>query len=148
MPLLAATLYNLACRAERNRITIQFDVISDKLISKASETELSDFTSTLVQNAIEACTAGDNIYIYLSCTNEQVTFEVRNPIDRFYAPEEISLFFKKDYTTKESIVKLDCVPHGIGLYNLIKHVTKINGTIGADCITYNEKHWIVFRLVV
>ncbi|MBQ9984169.1 MAG: GHKL domain-containing protein [Lachnospiraceae bacterium] len=148
MPLLAATLYNLACRAESNGITIQFDVTSEKLISNVSEIELSDFTSTLVQNAIETCTNGDNIYIHLSCTNEHINFEIRNPVDRFYSPQEIALFFKKGYTTKSNIEKTDCVPHGIGLYNLMKHVNEKKGTVGADCVTYNEKHWIIFRLLI
>ena len=146
MPLLAATLYSLACRAEHNNITIQFDVTSEKLTSHASEAQLSDFTSILTNNAIEACKPGDNIYIHLCSNDGIVEFEIRNPVEHFYSPQEIAVFFQKGYTTKEKVKKIDCVPHGIGLYTLMKSVTKLKGSIGADCITYANKNWIIFRL--
>ena len=146
MPLLAATLYSMAINAENNGITIQFDVTSEKLSSHASETQLSDFTSTLTQNAIEARKPGDNIYVHLCSKDGNVEFEIRNPSDHLYSPQEITQFFQKGYTTKEFVKKIDSVPHGTGLYNLIKSVTKLKGTIGADCITYAGKNWVIFRL--
>lgn len=148
MPLLAASLYNLSCRAENDGIVIQFDVISEQLHSHATEIQLSDFATTLLQNAIEACETGDNIYVHLSSSDGIVALEIRNPVKQFYPPQDIAKFFQKNYSTKKSNVKNDIVPHGIGLFNLMKEVTKLKGTIGADCIEYNDKYWIIFRLKV
>lgn len=145
MPLLAASLYNLFCRAEKNGIKVQFDVTSEHIVSQATETQLSDFTNTLLQNAVEACKPGDNIYVYITSHDNTFEFEIRNPVERTYTPDDITQFFKKGYTTKTSM-KSDNIPHGIGLYNLLKSVIKLKGNVGADCITYNNKNWIIFRL--
>lgn len=148
MPLLAASLYNLSCRAESNGIEIQFDVISEQLQSHATEIQLSDFASTLLQNAIEACETGDNIYVHISSNNGIVDLEIRNPVKQFLQAQDIAKFFQKNYSTKKKIDKNDIVPHGVGLYNLMKEITKLNGNIGADCIEYGGKNWIIFRLKI
>ena len=145
-PLLAATLYNLACRAQQKNIIIHFDVISKNLFSHASEIELSDLAATLTQNAIEACSSGEHIYVHLQSAETRTELEIRNPVNTRFSPSEISSFFEKDFSTKKNQPKKDYVPHGIGLYHLQKQVTKLNGSIGADCILYNNKYWIVFRL--
>ena len=146
MPLLAATLYNLASRSEQQEISVHFDIASKLLYSQATETQLADFASALTQNAIEACVPGDHIYVYLLSENNKVKFEIRNPVKCFYSPQDISKFFQKDFTTKENILKADTVPHGLGLYNLLKQVTKLQGKVGGDCIQYEDKYWIIFRL--
>ena len=148
MPLLAATLYNLSCQAEANNITIQFDVVSDKLVSQASETDLSDYLSILTQNAIEACSPGDSIYIHLSSTDNQIRFEIRNPVTEFISSEEITNFFKNGYTTKANDKKPDGSPHGFGLYTLLKSVTKQKGVVGADCIEHDGKIWMIMQLKI
>lgn len=104
-PLLAATLYNLSCQAEKKDIGIQFDVVSDKLESHASEVDLSDYLSILMQNAIEACSPGDKIYVHLSSADGQTQFEIRNPVPKFISSDEITNFFKNGYTTKALIEK-------------------------------------------
>ena len=148
MPLLAATLYNLASRAEQQKISIHFDISSIHLCSRATEAQLADFASVLTQNAIEACSAGDHIYVHLLSENNTVNFEIRNPTNHFYSPGDVSKFFQKDFTTKENILKADTVPHGLGLYTLLKQVNKFHGKLGADCIEYNDKYWIIFRLEI
>lgn len=146
MPLLAATLYNLASRAEQKEISIHFDIASKHLCSQATETQLADFASALTQNAIEACVPGDHIYVHLLSENNKVKFEIRNPVKSFYTLQDISKFFQKDFTTKEKVLKADTVPHGFGLYNLLKQVTKLHGQVGGDCIQYEDKYWIIFHL--
>lgn len=148
MPLLAATLYNLASRAEQKNISIHFDISSKHLCSQATEAQLADFASVLTQNAIEACSASDHIYVHLLSENNNVNFEIRNPVNHFYSTEDISKFFQKDFTTKENILKADTVPHGLGLYHLLKQINKLHGKLGADCIEYNDKYWIIFRLKI
>ena len=148
MPLLAAALYNLSCRAEAQNIILYFDVVSEHLESHVPEYLLADFACIITQNAIEASKAGDNIYIHLSSGNGMVQFEIRNPVDRRYTSQEIQAFFKKNYTTKEELLKEDITPHGFGLFSLVNSLPKWNGTIGADCVEYNNKFWIIFTLEV
>ena len=147
-PLLAATLYNLSCQAEKKDIGIQFDVVSDKLESHASEVDLSDYLSILMQNAIEACSPGDKIYVHLSSADGQTQFEIRNPVPKYISSDEITNFFKNGYTTKALIEKRDNVPHGAGLNNLLKSVTRKKGTVGADCIEHAGNYWMIFNLQI
>lgn len=148
MPLLAASLYSLSCRAESNGIAVRFDVVSEHLESHATETQLSDFASTLLQNAIEAGEAGDNIYVHISSDNGIVDLEIRNPVKQLYQAQDIAKFFQKNYSTKKKTDKHDIVPHGVGLYNLKKEITKLKGLVGVDCIEYAGKKWIIFRVKI
>lgn len=147
-PLLAASLYNLALRAEEVPVTIQFDVVAHRLQSHASESVVADLTCILLQNAIEACKPGDSIYVHLSSDNGRTRFEVRNPSAVHYSVSEINSFFRKDYSTKKDRSKEDGLNHGLGLHHLLKEVQKYDGTIGADCILFHEVEWVVFCLTI
>lgn len=148
MPLLSASLYNLSSRAEKREITVRYDVVSENIHSHAPEEQLSDFCCILLQNAIEACSSGDNIYIHMSSSEEHFSFEIRNTSKEFYSQKQISQFFKKTYSTKQTIKKKDGIPHGQGLYYLLNQITKYNGKISADCISFNGEFWMIFKLVV
>lgn len=147
-PLLAASLYNLALRAEEVPVTIQFDVVAHRLQSQAPESVVADLTCILLQNAIEACKPGDSIYVHLSSDNGRTRFEVRNPSAVHYSAREINNFFRKDYSTKKDRSKEDGLTHGLGLHHLLKEVQKYDGTIGADCILFHEVEWVVFCLTI
>lgn len=151
MPLLAASLYNLAAKAEEQGISILFDITSSKLESTVPEHILTDFVCILTQNAIEASKSGDTIYTLVSSDNGTTHFEIRNPSDVFYTREQVNRFFQKGYTTKEpsrKSSKKTHTPHGYGLYQLLSKVNKLNGIVGADCIKFEEKYWMIFRLEI
>ena len=148
MPLLSASLYNLSSRAEKKEIAVRYDVVSENIHSHAPEEELSDFCCILLQNAIEACSSGDSIYIHMSSTEEYFSFEIRNPTKEFYSQKQISQFFKKTYSTKQNLQKEDEIPHGLGLYHLLNQIIKYNGKISADCISFNGEYWMIFKLIV
>ena len=99
-----------------------------------------------MQNAIEACKSGDAIYVDLSCTQEKINFEIRNPVSRKYTHNEVREFFKKNYSIKTQTVKADGVPHGLGLYSLMQDLKNTSGWVGADCISYEGRFWMIFRL--
>lgn len=145
MPLLAASLYNLYCQAATLQITIQFDVITEQLHSVIPEYELTDYFCILTQNAIEACTSGDTIYIHISSKDNKIKFIIRNPTSKLYTMEEINTFFHKGYSTKNNDNNKE---HGYGLYHLVTNIKKKNGTISADCIPYDNISWIVFELEI
>jgi len=143
MPLLAAALYSLADKAAKDNIIVQFNIKSTDLNSNAPEYELSDFACILLQNAIEASTANDYVNAELYAENGQVYFSVINTVDRFYSKAEMTNFLKNGYTTKT-----DNPSHGYGLCYVHKNLKKYNGTIGFDCIEYDNKYWIKFEIKV
>jgi signal transduction histidine kinase len=145
MPLLAAALYNLSINAENNNINIQFDIISTEISSTISEDQLADYFCVLLQNAIEECEDGDNIYVKLSSESNKVEFEVRNPVKKLIPTEDITLFFKKGYSTKQDTTDKT---RGYGLYYLHKQILKNNGNIYADCTEFNNTFWMIFKISI
>ena len=143
MPLLAASLYNLANRAAKNNITVRFDVASNHIVSNAPECVLSDLACILLQNAIEASNPDDFIYVNMKNDNGRLSFEVRNPSYKLYSNDELMSFYKKGYSTKSKEKN-----SGLGLYYLKNQVNKYDGFTGSECITYNDEIWVVFKLIV
>ena len=148
MPLLAASLYNLSSKAEKNNIIVRYDVVNTHLESKISENHLADFACIILQNAIEACSPGDNIYVHLSSQNGNTRIEIRNPSSRFYTKDETLQFFLKNYSTKKKIPKENNIEHGLGLYYLQKELIKYNGSVCSECIDFDGKYWIIFCLEI
>ncbi|MDD6071235.1 MAG: GHKL domain-containing protein [Clostridiales bacterium] len=143
MPLLSATLYNLYTQANKQNITILFDISSPHIESNAPEYILADFISILTNNAIEASQSDDKIYIRISSTNQQIHFEIRNPIKQPLSTTALSQFFQKGFSTKHN---KDNASHGLGLYYLSNEIALYNGSVGVDCIEYQDCYWVIFEL--
>lgn len=143
MPLLSATLYNLYTQANDRKITILFDISSPHIESHAPEYILSDCISILTNNAIEASQTNDKIYIRISSEKGQLHFEIRNPVTQPLSTAALSQFFQKGFSTKHN--KVSC-ERGLGLYYLSNEIALYNGSIGVDCIEYEDCYWIIFEL--
>ena len=162
MPLLAASLYSMASHAQEKGIALQFDIVNAVLESHAPEHELTDYITILTQNAIEACKAGDTIYALLDSKEGSVQYEIRNPVPAMISPEEIGNFFKRGYSTKQTQASSDATSkradsaaygqaddkRGLGLYYLQTNITKAGGSVGADCVCYEDSYFIIFRLIL
>lgn len=163
MPLLAASLYSMASHAQEKGIALQFDIVNAVLESHAPEHELTDYITILTQNAIEACKAGDTVYALLDSKEGSVQYEIRNPVPAMISPEEIGNFFKRGYSTKQTQAGSDAASkqassdatskqaddkRGLGLYYLQTNVTKSGGSVGADCVCYEDSYFIIFRLTL
>ena len=146
MPLLAAALYNQSIRAEESGIIVHFDVVSQILHSRVSESNLSDFSNILLQNAIEACKNGDTIYVHIESDDIQTKIEIRNPADRQITLEELNGFFSYGFSTKSRNSQNS--PRGFGLYFLKKELNKYNGNIRTNCIEYQGSYWIIFSIEI
>ena len=144
MPLLAASIYSLAAKAYELGINVQFDILSNNLKSNAPENVISDLAAILLQNAIEASSSGNEIYILLS-SDEKTKIEIRNQVDRKVSPEELSSFFKQGYSTKN---KSDSKKHGLGLYYLKKQIHKYNGNVTVNCSNFNDKNWVCIQIEI
>ena len=79
MPLFAAALYSLSIKAEAKDIIINFDIISETLVSQASEVLLTDLSCILLQNAIDASYPKDNIYVNIKSDNKYTEIEITKP---------------------------------------------------------------------
>lgn len=141
MPLLSATLYKLYKQAIDKGLSLLFDISATEIESRAPEYDLTDYVNILTQNAIEASQPGDTIYIQMQSEGGILHFEVRNQVASIIDASEITRFFQKRYSTKN---RSEQQSHGMGLHYLSKQLQKNNGVLGADCITYNNKNWIVF----
>lgn len=147
MPLLASALYRQYTIAEKKNITITFDIINANLQTSVSEQLFSDLACILTQNAIEACHAGDNIYIHMKSEQGTLQFEIRNPVPKLYNSKEIQMFFSPNFSSKPNTKEQE-TPHGYGLYYLHKTVLKHKGTISTICTEHNGTYWMVFRLIL
>ena len=163
MPLLAASLYSMASHAQEKGITLQFDIVNAVLESHSPEHALTDYITILTQNAIEACKAGDTVYALLDSKDGAVRYEIRNPVPAMISPEEIGNFFKRGYSTKQTQADSDAASErassdatskqaddkrGLGLYYLQTNITKSGGSVGADCVCYEDSYFIIFRLTL
>lgn len=145
MPLFAAALYSLSIKAEDDNITVNFDIASHTLVSTVSEVLLTDLSCILLQNAIEASSPNDNIYVSIKSVDKCTEIEIRNPVFKHYTTEETSKFFTYGYSTKNTDTKTS---HGMGLYYLRKELMKNNGEIYVDCIEYDNQNWIIFKIKI
>ena len=148
MPLLAATLYSFACKAAQQNIILTFNIQTLDLISSVPEYQLTDYVSILTQNAIESSKKGDRIYLSISSNQNRFQLEIRNPSEKHISATDIKHFFEKGYSSKGQIPKSDHTPHGYGLYFLHHKITHLGGTIGAECMEFQKKYWIIFRLEI
>ena len=142
MPLLAATLYNLNTKANSKGINVMFDIASNSIHSKASEIQLADICSIILQNAIDECKQTDFIYVYISSYDNTMRFEVRNTCQKVFTPSEISNFFNEGYSTKRE-KKEHNLPHGYGLHYAKKIVNSYDGLIGGKSFELDLKKWML-----
>ena len=92
---------------------------------------LTDLSCILLQNAIDASYPKDNIYVNIKSDNKFTEIEIRNPVLKYYSPEETNKFFTYGYSSKNTD---NTASHGMGLYYLKKEILKYNDSdLYVDC---------------
>ena len=143
---LIGMLYFKAEKAEKEEIMLELDVSLDTLRLEDEDWQFAmdiiDVTSVLVDNAMEAVkektTRKVRLSMYYSLMDKQLCIEVAN-ISRFFKNEEITNFFKSEYSSKGE-------GRGIGL-NIIKKVKKkYAGTLLVENQEVEGENWLVFQL--
>ena len=147
-PLLAATLYSLYKKSLNNDLIVLFDIATTQITSNTPEYILSDLVGILMQNAIDASNSGETIYVQINSENKKFNFEIRNSVNKFFTPDEISNFFQKGFSTKKHHTKEDGLNHGLGLHYLLQQIQIYKGNITADCINFEHKFWLIFTLEI
>ena len=106
---------------------IKIEIKNYSLQTIVPEYKLIEIMGILVDNAIEASSEEQDIYIQINSVENQVHFYISNPGPEL-TPQLRGLFFTKGYSTKQYNKK----QHGLGLYKLKKIADRYNGMIILD----------------
>lgn len=107
------------------------------------EYTLIEIMGILIDNAAEACSEEQGIYVQIDSRENKVHFCVSNPGPEL-TPQLRSLFFAKGYTTKQH----DKGNHGLGLYKLKKIADSYNGMIILDNRIEDGQQLVCFEVRV
>ena len=141
--LLAATFYSFAVKSKEKNVNMYFDIFTNKIHSQVSETDLCDYTSILLQNAVDACDETACIYVSVKSLDNKYILEVRNTVKRMFTFEELTQFFSEGFTSKR-----DGKRHGFGLHYLKKQVEKNKGEIDVSCDKFDNKIWLTIKIEI
>lgn len=129
MKLIAGFLFNQMNVARERQIDLQIDLKNSSLTSSATEFELLDIMSILVDNAFDATDDGGWIKITIDSDGKATTVETFNAGPQLTADMRKN-FFAKGYSTKP--LKDGTYSRGIGLYKLKQLTAKYHGDILLD----------------
>lgn len=141
--LLAATFYSFAVKSKEKNVNMYFDIFTNEIHSQVSETDLCDYTSILLQNALDACDENTSIYVSIKSSDNKFILEVRNPVKRMFTYEELTQFFSDGFTSKS-----DGKRHGFGLHYLKKQVEKNKGEIDVSCDKLDNTIWLTMKFEI
>lgn len=127
MKLVAGFLISKSEECVLRKRNIKIDIRNYSLQTVVPEYKLIEVMGILVDNAIEASSEEQDIYIQINSLENQVRFYISNPGPRL-TPQLRSLFFTKGYSTKQH----EKGQHGLGLYKLKKIADSYNGMIILD----------------
>lgn len=141
--IIAGMLYGKRKQADflHRKVLVELQIQFKKSI--LPETEWIEILGILLDNAIEASTRGDTIYIK-ACTHEKfIELTVSNPFPPMSNTEFMKLF-GKGVTTK----KTDKETHGFGLFNVLTMIEHYRGKIITRNETRNGIHYVVFGAMI
>lgn len=127
MKLVAGFLISKSEECMLRKRNIQIEIKNYSLQTIVPEYKLIEIMGILVDNAIEASSEEQYIYIQINSVENQVHFYISNPGPEL-TPQLRGLFFTKGYSTKQ----YDKKQHGLGLYKLKKIADRYNGMIILD----------------
>ena len=141
--LVAGFLYYKVKEAKHQGKNLQITIKNYALQTILPEYILMELLGILIDNAIEAVTEGDTIFLTLDSTHSKVYAEITNPgpiIDGTL----LHNMFQKGYTTKSSNKE----QHGLGLFYLKNKLAAYNGTVTVFNHTENDTDYITFKILV
>lgn len=140
--IIAGMLYGKIKQAERLELQIQIALYGLFKKSTTPETAWIEIIGILMDNAMEASSSGDTIYLKSRQKENYLELTISNPAAPMSNTEFMHLF-QKGVTTKK-----DQTLHGYGLYNILQMVEQQQGKI----ITRNEQigqaNYVVFGVIL
>ena len=140
--IIAGMLYGKVKQAEFLDISIELDFQGLFKKSDTPETEWIEVIGILLDNALEASSAGDTVYLKTRQEDRYLELTVWNPAAPLSNTEFMKLF-GKGVTTKK-----DRSSHGFGLYNVLKLAERCHGKIVTRNETVGQKNYVVFGILL
>ena len=136
-------LYSEYAKATNQNIQLSFDIKNYNIHTIVPEYVLTQLIGILFDNAIEASTCNDKIFLEINSVNNRFIFSIANPGINI-TPDFLSDIFKNGYSSKDESWK----NRGIGLYMLKKTLDKYHGKIYVSNEIINSKTYIRFKIEV
>lgn len=143
MKLVAGFLISKSEECTLHKKNFEIDIKNYSLQTVVPEYTLIEIMGILIDNAIEACSEEQNIYVQIDSKENKVHFYISNPGPEL-TPELRSLFFTRGYTTKQH----DKGRHGLGLYKLKKIADGYKGMIILDNKIEDGQQLVCFEVRV
>lgn len=139
---LAGFLYTKMLEAPAE-LQIDVHVEGKTILSQASEHDMIEVVGTLIDNAVEACSAENNrIKMVIGSAEDKLHFEIWNMYPNIPLAE-ISRFFEKGYSTKEKKGG-----RGLGLYNAKAITERCHGELTVSMEQMQGSSYICFRVEI
>ena len=101
--------------------------------------EVIEILGILIDNAIEASSSGDEIFISIAQEDSGLEIQVSNPFS-YLSNQQFLQFFEKEYTTKSEQLR----KRGYGLANVKELVEKYNGKLITGNKKIAERNYVMF----
>lgn len=139
---IAGMLYGKVKQAELSGILISVELHGLFKKSATPETEWIEIIGILMDNAIEASSNGDTVYLRSRSNEKSLELTVSNSSAPMSNSEFMQLF-NKGVTSKE-----DKHTHGFGLYNLLQIVERHHGKILTRNEQVGQENYVVFGVIL
>lgn len=139
---IAGMLYGKVKQAELSGILISVELHGLFKKSTTPETEWIEIIGILMDNAIEASSNGDTVYLRSRSNEKSLELTVSNSSAPMSNSEFMQLF-NKGVTSKE-----DKRTHGFGLYNLLQIVERHRGKILTRNEQVGQENYVVFGVIL
>ena len=143
LKLVAGFLISKSSDAKALGKNVQIKIKNYNLSTSLPEYTLIELYGILMDNALEAISEGDTVFIEINSKDGKIIFNIRNkgPV---ITPKLRESIFQKGYSTKNA----DSHNRGIGLYKLKNTVDENNGIIILDNEKYSNDNYISFTIIV
>lgn len=139
----AGFIFSKMIQAREDRKTINIFIQSYILQSHMPEYDLIRVLGIMIDNSLEAISAGDSLSLYLEAQDDRISITTINK-GNIITPEFQAKMFRPGFTTKND----DSQNHGYGLYNLKKLVEQYNGKICVSNSEAGNSTYVNFEVIV
>ena len=141
LKLLSGLFFQKYSVAQKAGINMEFTIKNYNIQSKAPEYIIVEAVGILMDNAIEASSQNNTIYITIDCIDDKFHFDIMN-IGPTYTSELHQKLFKRGYSTK---TKSDH-ERGLGLPQLLELSNKYNGRLEVGNRKRDEQQYLFFTI--
>ncbi len=143
LKLVAGFLISKSSDAKNYGKNVEIKIKNYNLITSLPQYTLIELFGILMDNALEAISEGETVFIELDTKDGQIIFNIKNKGD-IIQPAFREAIFQKGFSTKNP----DGIHRGIGLYKLKKIVDSNNGMLILDNEMFSNENYISFTIII